>query len=106
MEELMVQIVRFVDDAFPGFVECQFCDAHGRFHSFIEKVPVVSNEMLDSGSTYPRRATARCTILSRGVDKTGREIVRISTTTPDCIESTEGLSEFEVPADAVVPTAL
>lgn len=42
MSAISVQITRFVDDSFPGFVECTFVDALGETHVFIEKVPVVS----------------------------------------------------------------
>ncbi|MDI1443615.1 hypothetical protein [Polyangium sp. 6x1] len=42
-----VQIVRFADDAQPGWVECHLLDAHGRRWAFLEKVPVVTTARLD-----------------------------------------------------------
>ncbi len=51
---LEVQIVEFVDDHQPGTVKCEFADAHGQVHKLLEKVPVVSLEMLDANSIYPR----------------------------------------------------
>ena len=42
MAELKVEITRFVDEHQPGFVACEFQDANGRRHTFIEKVPLVT----------------------------------------------------------------
>jgi len=49
---LAVQITRYVDDHFPGFVECTFQDAEGKTHVFVEKVPIVSQEELDARSIF------------------------------------------------------
>jgi hypothetical protein len=38
--QLAVWIVRFVDQHFPGWVECEFIDAEGRRHTVRDKVPV------------------------------------------------------------------
>lgn len=54
MVNLEVTIVPFVDDHFPGFVECVLVDADGRRHEFIEKGPVVSAAKLQAGSVYPQ----------------------------------------------------
>jgi len=94
--ELAVQIVRFVDDTQPGIVAAEFVDAVGRRHTLIDKVPIFSEARLDAASAYPQPGAARCEVLLRKQDAQKREIVRISTLRPDSIESTEGLSEFEV----------
>jgi hypothetical protein len=99
MPDLMVRIVRFVDRDFPGWVECEFVDAEGRRHSIIEKVPIVTTEDLGADSEYPKPGIVRCEILKRYRDDKGQELVRISTDRPTGIESTEGTSEFAVPAD-------
>jgi len=96
LDQLTVQIVRFVDDDQPGWVACEFVDAEGRRHELIDKVPIFSDVMLDETSTYPQAGVARCTILGRWSDVNSRELVRVSTVKPDGIESTEGLSEFVV----------
>jgi hypothetical protein len=88
--------VRFVEDAFPGWVACVFEDAEGPRHELIDKVPIFSDVMLDETSTYPQAGAARCTILGRWSDVNSRELVRVSTVKPDGIESTQGLSEFVV----------
>lgn len=98
LPELIVDIVRFVDNNQPGWVECEFTDAEGRRHLIIEKVPGVTSENLDVGSKYPTPGAVRCVVLKRYEDETGRELVCISTASPWSIESTEGLSEFTVPA--------
>jgi hypothetical protein len=101
--ELAVQIVRFVDDAQPGVVAAEFVDAVGRSHTLIDKVSIFSEAMLNAASAYPQPGAARCEVLIRKLDAQKREIVRISTLRPDAIESTEGLSEFEVLSPQLSP---
>jgi hypothetical protein len=96
LDQLAVQIVRYVDHAFPGWVACVFEDAEGRRHELIDKVSIFSDVMLDETSMYPQAGGARCTILGRWSDFNSRKLVRVSTIKPDGIESTEGLSEFVV----------
>ena len=62
---IKVEIVRFVDDSFPGFVECRLVDVWQRTWVFIEKVPVVTTEQLDSASVYPSRG-----VIAGRVDET------------------------------------
>jgi|SRR6516162_2741297 len=89
----VLQIMRFVDDGFPGWVECQFTDAAGRVHTLIEKYPMVTAQMLDADSQYPQTGEVECEVLNRSQDARGGELVRIRMLG---IESTEGLSEFVV----------
>jgi hypothetical protein len=95
---LAVQIVRFVDDSFPGWVECQFADAAGRVHTLMDKYPIFTAQMLDAESQYPQSGAVECEVLNRSQDARGGELVHIRTFG---IESTEGLSEFVVPADSI-----
>jgi len=67
MPNLAVEIVRFVDDHQPGWVECEFIDAEGRRHTIIEKVPIVSPDKLDSTSEYPQSG-----FVQRGATSLGR----------------------------------
>src|ERR671922_2785040 len=92
-QNLAVRIVRFVDDRFPGWVECQFADADGRVHTLVDKFPIFTAEMLDANSQYPRSGDVQCEVLSRSQDARRGELVRIRM---PGIESTEGLSEFVV----------
>lgn len=90
---LAVQIVRFVDDGFPGWVECQFADAAGRVHMLVDKYPYFTAQMLDAHSRYPQPGEVQCEVLDRIQDARRGELVRIRM---PGIESTEGLSEFVV----------
>jgi hypothetical protein len=99
---VQVQIVRLIDDDFPGFIECQFIDADGRLWSFIEKVPVVTELDLDGDSTYPQTGVIACEEVGRFLDSSGREIVRIETDRPWGVESIDGNTRFEVTAESLV----
>ena len=47
MTFLSVQIVRLVDDSFPGWVDCEFTDVRGRHHTITEKYAVLTHKMLE-----------------------------------------------------------
>jgi hypothetical protein len=96
MQNLSVQILRFVGNHQPGWVACDLLDAEGRRHVFIDKVPIFTIEPLDAGSGYPKPGMVRCEVLKRWQDEKGLELVRVSTTSRDGVESTEGLREFTV----------
>jgi hypothetical protein len=93
IQDLAVQIVRFVDDSFPGWVESQFSDAAGHVHTLVDKYPIFSRQMLDADSQYPQTGAVECEVLDRSQDARQGELVRIRTLG---IESAEGLSEFVV----------
>lgn len=99
--KLTVQILRFVDEQFPGWVEYKFVDATGRAHSFIEKIPIVTNEDLDADSGYPQPGVVGCEIVKQFQDDKGRRLVCITTSRPGSIETAERLSEFTVSADLI-----
>jgi hypothetical protein len=96
IQNLAVQIVRFVDERFPGWVASEFTDANEIRHTIIDKVPTLTTEVLDESSRYPQSGSVSCEVLAQWQDEGGRKLVRI--TTPG-IESTEGFSEFIVPSD-------
>jgi hypothetical protein len=91
---LAVQIVRFVDGHFPGFVECEFKDAEGLSHIFVDKVPIVTAELLDGTSSYPQAGAVPCEVVARWADAKGRELVRISL--KHGITTSDGKFEFVV----------
>jgi len=101
MHNLKVQIVRFVDSDFPGWVECELVDAEGRRHILKDKVPIFTVEVLDADRKYPTPGTVVCEVLERYQDEQGQELARVSTEKPFYIESTEGLSEFTVPTSLI-----
>ena len=93
--KIEVEIIRFVDDSQPGFVECRLVDVSGREHFFVEKVPVVTLEYLDANNSYPRQGVVACRIVEKKrVDN--REIFRVNTEEPWGVESTAGEVEFDV----------
>ena len=97
MVGIRVQIVRYADDAQPGWVECQLVDAHGRRWSFIEKVPVVTLADLDPTSGYPQPGVIACEVLERD-----GEVARIDTARPWGVIAVGGETRFEVATTALV----
>ncbi|WP_431256721.1 hypothetical protein ACQ86G_18705 [Roseateles chitinivorans] len=91
-----IQISRFVDEDFPGFIECVLVDAFGKSHVFIEKASVVTTENLVSTSSYPCPGAIDCEVVGEWTDDKGHELSRVSIERPWSVESTEGLTEFVV----------
>jgi hypothetical protein len=102
MPALRIQIVRFVDEHLPGFVECVLRDATDRQHMFVEKAPIVTSEDLLSTSSYPRPGVIECVVEEEWKEKDGRVLVRASTAQPWSVESTQGETSFVVLASQVV----
>ena len=96
MNAIRISITAFVDDGFPGWVECEMIDANGVLHQFVEKVPVVSNEDLRHDSTYPRNGIIACAVNSKWTDDLGRDLSRIDTSHPWGVESKAGSTDFVV----------
>jgi len=99
---IKVTIERFTQEWQPGWVECRFDDAVGNSHVFEEKVPVVTEEDLDSQSEYPRPGIIGCELLATRVAPDGREVVVVDTERPWGIESKNGETRFEVFRDQIV----
>lgn len=93
---LHVNIIRFVAEHQPGFVECSITDAGGTVHKIIDKVPVLSLQNLWTDSTYPQPGIVRCEVLKRSQDSLGRKVALVTIAKPDGLESVNGLSEFLV----------
>jgi hypothetical protein len=94
--ELIVDITRFVDDHFPGFVECAFLDADGVRHIAVDKVPVFTLEHLTAGSVYPFPGVIPCRIEREWTDDNGRHLALIDIGNTSGVETTEGVSIFTV----------
>lgn len=102
MKAIRVDIVRFIDAAQPGWVECRLSDAAGQHWFFKEKVPVVSEADLTADSTYPQPGVIACEVLESHERADGKQIVIIDTERPWHCESTTGQTRFEVFAERVV----
>ena len=101
---IIVTIVRYIgDEPQPGIVECELEDAHGRRWSFVEKTALVSAEPLDANTSYPRKGVIAAEVVQRTVDATGRETIRVDTERPWHVESVDGVTQFEVLAESLVP---
>lgn len=101
MRCIAVEIVRFVDNHFPGFVECVLLDAEGGRHVVIEKVPVITSEWLDATSHYPRPGIIACEVEAEWIDQNGQALVRVNTELPWGIASINGETRFTVPSSKV-----
>ena len=96
MPAVSVQIARFVDDHFPGFVECILVDALGTAHTFVEKVPVVSADSLSAASSFPCNGEIQCEIFEEWQDEMGLSFAIVCTESPWDVESTSGERQFTV----------
>jgi hypothetical protein len=92
---VVVEIRRYVDDSQPGWVECGITDADGQEWAFVEKVPIVTAEDLDTHSHYPRPGVIACQVVDRRWEL-GREAVVIDTELPWHVEATTGQTRFVV----------
>jgi hypothetical protein len=105
LRALHIWVVRWVDDWYPGWVECLLTDAFGHAWYFVEKVPIVSEENLDANSSYPRAGIIACREIERRMDNVGRELLVVDTTDPWGVEATSGETEFVVRPDQVAELA-
>src|SRR5262245_41451805 len=96
MLAVRVNISRYVDESFPGWVECRLVDAFGYDHVFVEKVPVVIKGHLDAASSYPQFGVIAFVVLWISQSDDGRRLVHIDTQTPWGVESLAGRSRFDV----------
>ena len=91
-----IEIESFVLDAQPGFVAFTLVDANGKSWSFVDKVPVLTSELLDAQSTYPRRGWIACTVVERRVGPDGRPRAVIDTSRPWGLSARTSETTFEV----------
>lgn len=97
MLAVKVSITRYLgDDPQPGIVECKLTDAWGREWTFHDKVPIFTDQSLDSQSTYPQEGTIAGNIIRRRQDASGREIVTFDTEEPDRVDTVQGETRFDL----------
>jgi hypothetical protein len=89
-----VEVTRFVDANFPGWVEFVLHDALGTKWTFVDKVPVLSVEALSEASHYPRPAMIECEVVPD--PSAAADLVKIDTSRPWGIEAEDGTSTFVV----------
>ena len=97
--DIHIDIVAWHDDHQPGLVECRLIDAHGKAWTFVEKVPIVTEAMLESTTSYPQPGTIRGIVVDTPQATDGQEIVTIDTTLPWRIEDLDCVTRFDVRPD-------
>ena len=91
-----VEICRYVDASFPGWVECSMVDARGHSHVFVDKIPAFTEAFLDEASVLPQPGFIACVALARQDLQDGRQIVLIDTALTFGIESSDEQKQFHV----------
>lgn len=97
MARVRVDIVRWVDDAFPGWVEAHLTDADGVVHVIVDKVPIfTAGDDLRADSAYPVVVELPCRVVAPvGTSRLTVSLVEFG------LESTTGRVTFEVANDLV-----
>ncbi len=96
MTAVNVEIIRWVDDDQPGFVECRLIDVSGRDWRFVDKLPVFTAANLSRKSAYPQPGIIACEVEKTWSDEVGRELCLINTDRPWGVESTSSETRFHV----------
>jgi hypothetical protein len=99
---IRAEIRRYVDDSFPGWIECAFSDASGTEHTVLEKVPILTTENIVPTSAFPRPCVIACTLVEESVGDQDRKVLLVDTGAPWGVESTAGLTKFHVLREQVV----
>ncbi len=102
MTSVAVEITRYVDTSFPGWVELVLHDARGAVWTFVEKVPVVSTEGIDESSSFPRAGAIACEVVPGSSEVAGSGLVEIDTSRPLGIEAKDGTTRFVVRSSQLV----
>lgn len=102
MVGVRVEIVRYVNDSQPDWVEARLRDASGREWVFVEKVSILTEAPLSAGSVYPQPGVIACELVKSWRDERGREVHAIDTSRPWGVEAQGGVSRFEVFAEQLV----
>ena len=103
MKAIKIRIISFLNkDYFPGAIECKFKDAWEAEHTVIEKYPLVTDKVLNSESEYPQDGFIVGEVVKEWKDPNGRSIITINTDMPWGIETTTGLTEFDLEVGQLV----
>jgi hypothetical protein len=87
--------VRWVDDAFPGWIEVTLNAVDGHTHRIVEKVPVLTNAEITADTTFPFELWVRGA--SSRVDRNAAEV-----TLAYDVVTTEGLATLTIVTKDVV----
>ena len=91
MKFLVVDIIEYTEDGYPGWVTCSFADAFGKTKFIEEKEPVVSSGEITKDTVLPVKGYIAGEIISREGD-----IICFCTEKPWDIETRDGENKFFV----------
>jgi len=92
-----VTVTKIVAEHQPTIVEFHFTDIHGKKHVFHDKIAVVSPFYHIAEDDLPKEGKLRCTIS----EKCENSYI-IDTDIPDCVDSLEGNTVFEVAKNLII----
>ncbi|MBD9518055.1 hypothetical protein [Pseudomonas sp. PDM22] len=95
MPSLLVEIVRYTQECFPGWAECRLVDARGRDWHFLK--PRARLHTPNQDDQLPAMGRIECEVLER---QGGTALV--STEQPRGIRSLEGENRFRIPLSALI----
>ncbi|MFV3332383.1 hypothetical protein ACNFIA_15725 [Pseudomonas sp. NY15437] len=95
MPRLMVEIVRYTEECFPGWAECRLIDACGRDWRFLK--PRSRLRTASADDRLPAIGQIDCEVLER-LDG----VALVSTASPRGVKSLDGQSHFRIPLTALI----
>jgi hypothetical protein len=99
---IKVTIAGWYENYPPGIVECSLTDRFGKNWRFAIKYYDATENELRPESEYPLPSLLSCDVLSRGMDKDGREIATIELAIPLENLTQRSVDCFEVFAEQLV----
>ncbi len=103
MKLLLVTIIEYVDDGYPGWVRAVFNDIDGREWFIVDKVVFFdSYNSLDKNSAYPQPGQIECLVVEECQDAENRKISRIDIGTHNGMNAEDGTTEFDVYSDLII----
>lgn len=96
MKAIKIEIIEFISNDQPGFVECKFFDAWDKEHRVQEKISVVTEKDLNKSSVYPQDGIIACEVTEIWIDINNRKLFTVTTEKPWGIDSIDGLNKFDL----------
>lgn len=95
MPGMLVEIIRYTEECFPGWAECRLVDVHGRDWRFLKRRAAVVQGP-DNGQ-LPARGRITCEVVERLAD-----MALVCTRRPLGVKSIDGESLFRIPLSALI----